>query len=293
MRLDQALVRLLPEYSRNRLQEWIRSGHVTMNGEPTSAKTKVWGGETIVVAPQPAPGDASHLPEEIPLQVVFEDDHILVIDKPDGLVVHPGSGNWSGTLLNALLRHAPQLSGVPRAGIVHRLDKDTSGLLVVAKTIPAQVDLVRQLLARSVTREYFAVVHGVVARDGIVEAPIGRHPVSRTRMAVVAKGKRATTHFAVLERGASWSLLHCRLETGRTHQIRVHLHSIGHPLIGDPVYRLSNRGTTLPAEALVFPRQALHAATLAVVHPQTGDTLTWRAPPPPDIAQLLLLLRNA
>ncbi len=293
MRLDQALVRLLPEYSRNRLQEWIRSGHVTMNGEPTSAKTKVWGGETIVVAPQPAPGDASHLPEDIPLQVVFEDDQILVIDKPDGLVVHPGSGNWSGTLLNALLRHAPQLSGVPRAGIVHRLDKDTSGLLVVAKTIPAQVDLVRQLLARSVTREYVAVVHGVVARDRIVEAPIGRHPVSRTRMAVVARGKPATTHFAVLERGASWSLLRCRLETGRTHQIRVHLHSIGHPLIGDPVYRLSNRGTTLPAEALVFPRQALHAATLALAHPRTGDTLTWRAPTPPDIAQLLLLLRNA
>ena len=293
MRLDQALVRLLPEYSRNRLQEWIRSGHVTMNGKPTSAKTKVWGGETIVVTPQPAPGDASHFPEDIPLQVVFEDDHILVIDKPDGLVVHPGSGNWSGTLLNALLRHAPQLSGVPRAGIVHRLDKDTSGLLVVAKTIPAQVDLVRQLLARSVTREYCALVHGVVARDGIVEAPIGRHPVSRTRMAVVARGKPATTHFAVLERGASWSLLRCRLETGRTHQIRVHLHSIGHPLIGDPVYRLSNRGTTLPPEALVFPRQALHAATLALVHPKTGDTLTWRAPMPPDIAQLLLLLRNA
>ena len=196
-------------------------------------------------------------------------------------------------MLNALLRHAPQLSSVPRAGIVHRLDKDTSGLLVVAKTIPAQVDLVRQLLARSVTREYFAVVHGVVARDGIVEAPIGRHPVSRTRMAVVARGKPATTHFAVLERGASWSLLRCRLETGRTHQIRVHLHSIGHPLIGDPVYRLSNRATTLPAEALVFPRQALHAATLVLAHPRTGDTLTWRAPTPPDIAQLLLLLRNA
>ncbi len=293
MRLDQALVRLLPEYSRNRLQEWIRSGHVTMNGEPTSTKTKVWGGETIVVAPQPAPGDAAHLPEDIPLQVVFEDDQILVIDKPDGLVVHPGSGNWSGTMLNALLRHAPQLSSVPRAGIVHRLDKDTSGLLVVAKTIPAQVDLVRQLLARSVTREYVAVVHGVVERDGIVEAPIGRHPVSRTRMAVVARGKSATTHFAVLERGASWSLLRCRLETGRTHQIRVHLHSIGHPLIGDPVYRLSNRVTTLPAEALVFPRQALHAATLVLAHPRTGDTLTWRAPTPPDIVQLLLLLRNA
>lgn len=293
MRLDLALVRLLPEYSRNRLQEWIRSGHVTMNGAPASAKAKVWGGETIVVAPQPAPGDASHGPEDIPLQVVFEDDHILVIDKPAGLVVHPGSGNWSGTLLNALLRHAPQLSGVPRAGIVHRLDKDTSGLLVVAKTIPAQVDLVRQLQARSVTREYSAVVHGVVARDGIVEAPIGRHPVSRTRMAVVARGKAATTRYTVLERGSSWSLLRCRLETGRTHQIRVHLHSIGHPLMGDPVYRLNNRNTKLPAEALDFPRQALHAARLALVHPQTGETLAWQAPVPPDIAQLLSVLRNA
>jgi 23S rRNA pseudouridine1911/1915/1917 synthase len=293
MRLDQALVRLLPEYSRNRLQAWIRSGHVTVNGAPASAKAKVWGGETVVVAPQPAPGDALHRPEDIPLQVVFEDEQIMVIDKPAGLVVHPGSGNWSGTLLNALLRHAPQLSGVPRAGIVQRLDKDTSGLLVVAKTFPAQADLVRQLQARSVTREYTAVVHGRVARDGVVEAPIGRHPVSRTRMAVVANGKTATTHYTVLERGSSWSLLRCRLETGRTHQIRVHLHSIGHPLIGDPLYRLSNRSTKLPVEALDFPRQALHAARLALVHPQTGETLTWQAPTPPDIAQLLSVLRNA
>ena len=293
MRLDQALVRLLPEYSRNRLQEWIRSGHVTVNGAPASAKAKVWGGETVVVAPQPAPGDASHRPENIPLQVVFEDHQILVIDKPAGLVVHPGSGNWSGTLLNALLRHASQLSGVPRAGIVHRLDKDTSGLLVVAKTIPAHVDLVRQLQARSVAREYVAVVHGVVARDGVVETPIGRHPVSRTRMAVVAGGKAATTHYAVLESGSSWSLLRCRLETGRTHQIRVHLHSIGHPLIGDPVYRPSDRSTKLPAGVSDFPRQALHAAKLALVHPQTRETLTWQAPTPPDVAQLLSVLRDA
>ena len=293
MRLDQALVRLLPEYSRNRLQEWIRSGHVTMNGEPASAKAKVWGGETIVVAPQSAPGNASHRPEDIPLQVVFEDDQILVIDKPAGLVVHPGSGNWSGTLLNALLRHAPKLSGVPRAGIVHRLDKDTSGLLVVAKTIPAQVDLVRQLQSHSVHRGYLAVVHGIVARDAVVEAPIGRHPVSRTRMAVTARGKAATTHYTVLERGPSWSLLCCRLETGRTHQIRVHLHSIGHPLIGDPVYRFKNRSTKLPVEVLDFPRQALHAARLALVHPQTGETLTWQAPMPPDIAHLLSVLQNA
>jgi 23S rRNA pseudouridine1911/1915/1917 synthase len=234
-----------------------------------------------------------HRPEDIPLQVVFEDDQILVIDKPAGLVVHPGSGNWSGTLLNALLRHAPQLSGVPRAGIVHRLDKDTSGLLVVAKTIPAQVDLVRQLQAHSVTREYAAVVHGVVTRDGIVDAPIGRHPVSRTRMAVVARGKAATTHYAVLERGSSWTLLRCRLETGRTHQIRVHLNSIGHPLIGDPVYRLGNRSAKPPAGMLDFPRQALHAARLALVHPRTGETMTWQAPTPPDIAHLLSVLRNA
>ncbi len=293
MRLDQALVRLLPRYSRNRLQEWIRSGHVTMNGAPASAKAKVWGGEIVVVAAQPAPGEASHRPEDIPLQVVFEDDQILVIDKPAGLVVHPGSGNWSGTMMNALLRHAPQLSGVPRAGIVHRLDKDTSGLLVVAKTINAQADLVRQLKAHSVTREYSAVVHGVVACDGIVEAPIGRHPVRRTRMAVVASGKAATTHYAVLERGSSWSLLCCRLETGRTHQIRVHLHSIGHPLIGDPVYRLNNRRTKLSEEALDFPRQALHAARLALVHPQTGETLTWQVPAPQDIAHLLSALRDA
>ena len=293
MRLDQALVRLLPQYSRSRLQEWIRSGYVTVNGAPASAKAKVWGGETVVVEPQPAPGDAAHRPEDIPLQVVFEDDQILVINKPAGLVVHPGSGNWSGTLLNALLRHAPQLSGVPRAGIVHRLDKDTSGLLVVAKTIPAQVDLVRQLQARSVTREYSAVVRGVVARDGVVEATIGRHPVNRTRMAVVARGRAATTHYAVLERGRSWSLLACRLETGRTHQIRVHLHSIGHPLVGDPVYRLNNRSTALPAEALDFPRQALHAARLALVHPRTGEMLTWQAQTPPDIAHLLWILRNA
>ncbi len=293
MRLDQTLVRLLPQYSRNRLQEWIRGGYVTVNGAPASAKAKLWGGETVVVAPQPAPGDAALRPEDIPLQVMFEDDQILVINKPAGLVVHPGSGNWSGTLLNALLRHAPQLSEVPRGGIVHRLDKDTSGLLVVAKTIPAQVDLVRQLQARSVTREYSAVVRGVVARDDVVEAPIGRHPVNRTRMAVVARGKAATTHYAVVERGRSWSLLRCRLETGRTHQIRVHLHSIGHPLVGDPVYRLSNRSTTLPTEALDFPRQALHAATLALVHPRTGKTLAWQAPAPPDIAHLLWILRNA
>lgn len=293
LRLDQALARLFPEYSRNRLQEWIRSGHITLDGGPASAKTKVWGGETVVVAPQALPSTTPHAPEEIPLAVVFEDADILVINKPAGLVVHPGSGNWSGTLLNALLRHAPALAGVPRAGIVHRLDKDTSGLLVVAKTIPAQVDLVRQLQARSVTRDYVAVVHGLMARDGVVEAPIGRHPVHRTRMAIVARGKPAKTYFFPMENGAGWTRLRCRLETGRTHQIRVHLNSIGHPLIGDPVYGISQRKSALPSAALAFPRQALHAARLALIHPGTREALTWESALPADISDLIGLLKNA
>jgi 23S rRNA pseudouridine1911/1915/1917 synthase len=292
MRLDQALAQLLPEYSRNRLQEWMRGGFITVDDKPASPKAKVWGGEAVIVAPQPGPGDTRHLPENIPLAIVFEDEHMLVIDKPAGLVVHPGSGNWSGTLLNALLQHAPQLAGVPRAGIVHRLDKDTSGLLVVAKTIPAQIDLVRQLQARSVTREYLAVVHGAPARDDSVEAPIGRHPVNRIRMAVVARGKPATTHYAVLDRGGGWSLLRCRLETGRTHQIRVHLHSIGHPLIGDPVYQLKAPNRKLPQAAQNFPRQALHAARLALNHPQDRRILSWVASTPDDIAELLQTLRQ-
>lgn len=288
LRLDQALARLLPEYSRNRLQEWMRSGHVTVDGNPAAAKTKVWGGERISVAPQASPSTERHDPEDIPLQVVFEDADILVIDKPAGLVVHPGSGNWSGTMLNALLRHAPALSGIPRAGIVHRLDKDTSGLLVVAKTIPAQVNLVRQLQARSVTREYVAVVHGVVRVDGEVEAPIGRHPVQRTRMAVVASGKPARTFYFVEETGNAWSRLRCRLESGRTHQIRVHLSSIGHPLIGDPVYGGAQR-KSMPE----FERQALHAAKLALVHPSSGQTMKWEAPLPADLLDLLEKLRHA
>ena len=293
MRLDQALVRLLPEYSRNRLQEWLRSGHITLDGGAASAKTKVWGGETVVVTLQALPSTTQHAAEEIPLTIVFEDADILVIDKPAGLVVHPGSGNWSGTLLNALLRHAPALAGVPRAGIVHRLDKETGGLLVVAKTIPAQVDLVRQLQARSVTREYVAIVQGALLREGVVDAPIGRHPVHRTRMAVVARGKPARTYYFPVDHGNGWSRLRCRLDTGRTHQIRVHLSSIGHPLIGDQVYGTGQRKAVLPDAALAFPRQALHAARLALIHPATGEELSWESPLPADIAGLLDALRNA
>jgi 23S rRNA pseudouridine1911/1915/1917 synthase len=230
--------------------------------------------------------------QEIPLQVVFEDESILVIDKPAGLVVHPGSGNRDCTLLNALLHHSPALQGVPRAGIVHRLDKDTSGLLVVAKTLQAQTSLVRQLQARTVKRDYLAVVLGVASANGSVSAPIGRHPGARTRMAVVASGRPAVTHYRVLKKGTGWSLLECSLETGRTHQIRVHLHSIGHPLLGDPVYGGSATRQPLPTAAHHLHRQALHAKRLELTHPVTGARLHWESPLPPELAQLLIALEH-
>lgn len=292
LRLDQALARLLPEFSRNRLQQWVRSGHVSVDGRCVNAKTKLRGGENVTVFPQADVRTGAFVAEDIPFPVVYEDEAIIVADKPAGLVVHPGSGNWSGTLLNALLRHAPQLAALPRAGIVHRLDKDTSGLLVVAKTLSAQANLVRQLQAHTVGREYLALVHGSVARAGSVEAPIGRHPRQRTRMAIVGKGKPATTHFEPVEHGRGWSLLRCRLETGRTHQIRVHLSSIGHPLIGDPVYRTQNPSAARLAAAIHFPRQALHAARLTLTHPLTGHPMQWESPMPADMQELLSCLRS-
>lgn len=285
LRLDQALARLLPEYSRNRLAQWVRSGRIILNGRTAPPRRKVREGEVILVQPVPDPATAVHRAERIPLQVVFEDDVLLVVNKPAGLVVHPGSGNWHGTLLNALLAYAAGLANVPRAGIVHRLDKDTSGLLVVAKTLAAQTDLVRQLQARSVKREYLAVVQGRVARGGKIEAPIGRHPVRRTRMAVTARGRHAVTHYQVLERYAHATLLRCRLETGRTHQIRVHLGALGHPLLGDPVYGRRDG-------KLVFPRQALHAERIALVHPETRRTTSWQVDPPADMQELISMLRH-
>ncbi len=292
-RIDHALALLLPDYSRNRLQQWIRKGLVTIDGAPCSGKTKVWGGEEVVVKIQPDAGELAFRAEDIPLNIVYEDDYILVVDKPAGLVVHPGSGNWSGTMLNALLQHLPDNASLPRAGIVHRLDKDTSGLLVVAKTLTVHTDLVRQMQKRSIGRQYAALVYGVVAGGGTVDAPIGRHPRDRKRMAVVERGKSATTHYSIVEHGVDWTMLRCRLDTGRTHQIRVHLASIGHALIGDPVYKAGAVSKTVPVEAATFPRQALHAQRLQIVHPHSGASVHWVAPLPEDLVNLLDCLRNA
>jgi 23S rRNA pseudouridine1911/1915/1917 synthase len=284
LRLDAALARLCPEHSRSRLQSWLRQGWVTVDGAAADPKRKVWGGERVALAVEPEGDAVADRPEAIALSVVFEDEYLVVIDKPAGLVVHPGSGNRTGTMMNALLHHAPQLAAIPRAGIVHRLDKDTSGLLVVAKTLAAQTDLVRQLQARTVKRHYLALVHGALAKDGTVDAPVGRHPVHRTKMAVVERGREARTHYAVRQRFARATLLECRLETGRTHQIRVHMAAVGHPLVGDPAYGKRRSGDV---RLDAFPRQALHAWRLALVHPATGAQIAWESPLPADMAALL------
>lgn len=288
-RLDAALARMCPAYSRSRLQAWMKAGRVTVDGVAADAKRKLWGGERVELDAEESPVESTHRPEDIALSIVYEDDDLLVIDKPPGLVVHPGSGNWSGTMMNALLHHVPALAGVPRAGIVHRLDKDTSGLLVVAKTLPAQTDLVRQLQARTVKRHYLALAHGDVAAAGVVDAPIGRHPVQRTRMAVVTNGREARTHYVVREKFSGATLLECRLETGRTHQIRVHLASIGYPLVGDATYGKRRCGKPVLD---AFPRQALHAWRLSLHHPGNGEEFTWEAPLPADFAILLEGLRH-
>ena len=294
LRLDQALARLLPDYSRSRLQDWIRAALVQVDGATAQVARKLHGFERLTVTLRPDAQELAFGPEPIPLDIVFEDAALLVVNKPAGLVVHPASGNWSGTLLNGLLHYCPALAAVPRAGIVHRLDKDTSGLMVVAKTLITQTHLVRQLQARTMTREYLAIVDGELVRDGSVKAPVGRHPRDRIRMAVVSGGKAAVTHYRVLERLPWHTLVVCKLETGRTHQIRVHLQSIGFPLAGDPVY--GGRAIALPdalGEALRrFNRQALHAQRLALVHPESAEIRTWEAPLPADLLTLLGVLRE-
>jgi 23S rRNA pseudouridine1911/1915/1917 synthase len=285
-RLDQALAQMFPQYSRNRLQAWLKSGHVRVDGGRAEPRRLVAGGETVEVVPPPDPGAAPPRAQRLPLRIVHEDRDLIVIDKPAGLVVHPGAGVPDRTLLNALLAHAPGLANVPRAGIVHRLDKDTSGLLVVAKNVSAQAALAEQLATRTVRRVYLALVQGDPPASGTVDAPVGRDARVRTRMAVTHRGKPARTRFRVLERFGRAALLECRLETGRTHQIRVHLQHIRHPLVGDPVYR---RGTR---HGIAFGRQALHAAELELVHPRTGRTLSWRSPLPEDMARLVERLRR-
>ncbi len=286
-RLDKVISHLVPQFSRGRLQMWITDGFVTVDGKVAkSTKDTVYGDEKIVILPQPAPEDEAFKPEPIPLNIVYEDEHLIVINKPAGLVVHPGNGNWSGTLLNGLLHHCPQLVGVPRAGIVHRLDKDTSGLMVVGKTLPAQTDLVRQLAARTVKREYFALVWGTPRLNGTIDASMGRHPKDRIKMAISTNfsAKPAITHYQVLASGEldrrPVSLVQCRLETGRTHQIRVHMMSIGFSLVGDVMYGKQHL-------ASVFPRQALQARRLGLVHPATGEQCEWLVPLADDFAELI------
>lgn len=291
LRFDQALVRALPQYSRARLKSWIQAGTVEVDGRPLRAKDRVLGGEQVRIQARLPPSQRAE-PEAMPLAVVFKDRSLLVIDKPAGLVVHPGAGNARHTLQNALLALDPQLALVPRAGLVHRLDKDTSGLLVVARIPEAHTALVAELAARQITREYLALCTGVMTAGGTVDEPIGRHRTLRTRMTVRSDGRRAVTHYRVERRFRAHTLVRVTLETGRTHQIRVHLAHIGFPIVGDPVYggrrRIPKGCSPALASALRrFPRQALHAARLKLAHPHTLRECEWTSPLPADMQTLL------
>jgi len=294
-RLDQALAAALPQYSRARLQRWIRSGAVRANGRPVRARDRVRGGEQLTVQAEFEP-DASVAPEPLPLEILHQDAALLVLNKPPGLVVHPGAGNRTHTLQNALLAFDPTLARVPRAGLVHRLDKDTSGLLIVARTPTAHTRLVAALAARTIGREYLALCSGTPTGGGRIEQPIGRHRTTRTRMAVRSDGRAAVTHFRIEERFRAHTLLRVQLETGRTHQIRVHLTHIGLPIVGDPVYGgrmrpLAGADPTLAAALAALRRQALHAQRLRLSHPISGRALSFEAPLPDDLAALLQALR--
>ncbi len=296
-RIDQVAAELFPDFSRARLQQWIREGCLKVDGRPVRPAYRVVGGEHLELEARPEP-DLKVRAQPIPLRVVAVDDHVLVIDKPAGLVVHPAAGNPDGTLQNGLLNYDPALASIPRAGIVHRLDKDTSGLLVVARSLKAHASLVAQLQDRSMRRHYEAVVWGRAKPAGVIEAPIGRHPRQRQRMAVVASGKPAVTEYRRLEAYRHFSHLEVALRSGRTHQIRVHMQHIGLPLVGDPLYGgRPGRRRILPDEALraaiaAFPRQALHARSLSFTHPASGQLVDFEAPLPEDLLALLEVLRR-
>jgi 23S rRNA pseudouridine1911/1915/1917 synthase len=296
-RFDQALAEMFPDYSRSRLTTWVKAGLVTLNGLPAAPRQLLQGGEQVVLAVE-LEVEVTSEPEAIDLQVVHEDDYLLVLNKPAGLVVHPGAGNPAGTLLNALLHHDPKLAQLPRGGIVHRLDKDTSGLMVVAKTLAAHTALVELLATHDVERQYEAIVLGTMVAGGTVDAPIGRHIGDRLRQSVRDEedGKHAVTHYRLRERFRAHMLVQCNLETGRTHQIRVHMAHINHPLVGDPLYggglKLPKRaGTELVAALRGFRRQALHAEKLSFLHPVSGESLSFSAPRPDDLNGLVLALR--
>lgn len=289
-RVDKAAAQVFSDYSREQLKQWLHGGELRADGASIKPKTRLKGGEMLTLnATLYEHGEDK--PENIPLHVVYEDDVLLVINKPVGLVVHPGAGNWTGTLVNGLLYHDAQLAALPRAGLVHRIDKDTSGLLVVAKTLQAQQALSSQLKDKSVYRHYQAVVLGVPKALGTVDAPIGRHPNERTKMAVVAQGKPAISHFKLEREMDGASLVSVTLETGRTHQIRVHMAYIGHPLVGDKVYGGLQRGKGMSdatyAKIANFERQALHAYRLGFMHPTTGDDVQFEADLPVDMQALL------
>lgn len=291
MRLDQVLAELFTDYSRSKLQTWVKAGRVQVNGLALKPKDKLVGGETIALDAE-AEIVVIAEPEPIPLEILFEDESLLIVNKPAGLVVHPAVGNWNGTLLNALLNHDPNLETLPRAGIVHRIDKETSGLLMIAKTLQAHNSLTGQLQDRDITREYLAITRGRMTAGGTVDEPIGRHPTDRKRFAVRENGKVAVTHYRVGQRFTRHTLVQVKLETGRTHQIRVHMAHIRFPLLGDQVYggrfqMPPDCSEQLEKELRSFKRQALHAAKLGLQHPVTDEYLEWEQPLPDDMARLL------
>lgn len=297
LRLDRSLAILLPEYSRAKLQSWISQQLVTVDGEFLASRYQLRGGESIVISAISEPLHSVAQPEHITLDIVFEDEHLIVINKAAGLVVHPGAGNPSGTLLNALLYHEPQQANLPRAGIVHRLDKDTTGLMVVAKSLLAHTALVDLLQDHQIDRRYHAIVRGQLISGGTIDEPIGRHPTDRIKMAVNSRGKAARTHYTIIEKFQRHTWVEARLETGRTHQIRVHFAHKRMPLVGDAVYaprvqRVANVMPQLNDALCGFTRQALHSHYLAFAHPASGESLDWQVPMPADMNTLVSTLRE-